>query len=172
MYVLCCVALNTTTVEWGIWESQKGLRHWISNFVPILLTTVIQHFIWAKIFIYYHFPHIWSGYTLQFFSDFFKQYWRFLKICHKWNQLYKLQSSPQFDLFFQIHSFEPILHPWTKAGDLKHVGWSTRFQQNAPDLSGEALYMKVTPGPIPDASRLEHLKHTLKRFSSGQLVQK
>jgi hypothetical protein len=32
----------------------KGLRHWIFNFVPVLLTTVIQYFIWAKIFIYYH----------------------------------------------------------------------------------------------------------------------
>jgi hypothetical protein len=38
------------TVECGIWESQKGLRHWISHFVPVLLTTVIQYFIWAKKF--------------------------------------------------------------------------------------------------------------------------
>jgi hypothetical protein len=27
------------TVKWAIQESQKGLPHWISNFVPVLLTT-------------------------------------------------------------------------------------------------------------------------------------
>jgi hypothetical protein len=26
---------------------------------------------------------------------------------------------------------------------LKHVSWSTRLQQNAPDLSGEALYIHI-----------------------------
>jgi hypothetical protein len=32
------------------------------------------------------------------------------------------------------------LHPWTKTCDFKYIGWSTRLEQNAPDLYGEALY--------------------------------
>jgi hypothetical protein len=38
------------TVEWGILDTQKGLRNWISNFVTVFLTTVIKYFIWSKTF--------------------------------------------------------------------------------------------------------------------------
>jgi hypothetical protein len=54
-----------------------------------------------------------------------------------------MTNSFQYDLFFQIHSFEPFLHPWTKTCDFKYVGWSTRLEQNAPDLYGEALYISL-----------------------------
>jgi hypothetical protein len=61
-------------VEWGIWESQKGLRHWISNFVFVLLTTVIQYFIWAKKKSFIVISLTSQTILSQFFSDFFKQY--------------------------------------------------------------------------------------------------
>jgi hypothetical protein len=62
--------------------------------------------------------------------------------------------------FFQIHSFEPFLHPWTKTCDFKYVGWSTRLEQNAPDLYGEALYKQNLKLPLSGAnSRKLHRCH-------------
>jgi hypothetical protein len=66
----------------------KGVKALNFQFCPCFADHCDPIFHLGKIFIYYHFPQI-SGYTLQIFSDFFKQYQRFLKICHKGNQLYK-----------------------------------------------------------------------------------
>jgi hypothetical protein len=115
-------------------------------------------------------------------SNFFSFFQTILKVFEDLPQMKSIlwiANSFQFCLFFWIHSFEPILHPWTKTRDLKHVGWSTRFQQNAPDLSGEALYsarkMKLVTSlkfyflPASPTTKLLHNQQT-KRSSRFQNI--
>jgi hypothetical protein len=52
-----------------------------------------------------------SSCGLQFFSDFFKHYWRFLKICNKQNQFYKLQIVFNMIYFFRFILLNPFCTP-------------------------------------------------------------
>jgi hypothetical protein len=96
------------TVEWGIWESQKGLRHQIYNFVSVLLTTVIQYFIWSKKFHLLSFTSHLRLYSPNFFG-FFQAL--FLKICNKQNQFYKLQIVFNMIYFFRFILLNPFCTP-------------------------------------------------------------